>query len=59
MQADLNVILPEIVISLYAMAALLCAAYTGKDKMAGREKRLRSQASMEPPTAGGVAGRQR
>ncbi|WP_297774808.1 NADH-quinone oxidoreductase subunit NuoN [uncultured Roseovarius sp.] len=35
MQADLNVILPEIVISVYAMAALLFTAYTGKDKMAG------------------------
>jgi len=35
MQADLNVILPEIVISVYAMAALLLATYTGKDKMAG------------------------
>ena len=30
MQADLNVILPEIVISVYAMAALLFAAYTGQ-----------------------------
>ena len=35
MQADLNVILPEIVISVYAIAALLFAAYSGKDKMAG------------------------
>ncbi|KZY37822.1 NADH-quinone oxidoreductase subunit N [Roseovarius sp. HI0049] len=35
MQADLNVILPEIVISVYAMAALVMTAYTGKDKMAG------------------------
>lgn len=35
MQADLNVILPEIVLSVYAMAALLFAVYTGKDKMAG------------------------
>jgi NADH-quinone oxidoreductase subunit N len=35
MQADLNVILPEIVISVYALAALLLTAYTGKDKMAG------------------------
>jgi NADH-quinone oxidoreductase subunit N len=34
-QADLNVILPEIVISVYAMAALLFTVYTGKDKMAG------------------------
>ena len=35
MQADLNVILPEIVLSIYAMAALLFTVYTGKDKMAG------------------------
>lgn len=35
MQADLSVILPEIVISVYAMAALLFVAYTGKDRMAG------------------------
>ncbi|MRU14320.1 NADH-quinone oxidoreductase subunit NuoN [Roseovarius sp. A21] len=35
MQADLNVILPEIVISVYALAALLLVAYTGKDRMAG------------------------
>lgn len=34
-QADLNVILPEIVLSVYAMAALLFTVYTGKDKMAG------------------------
>jgi NADH-quinone oxidoreductase subunit N len=35
MQADLSVILPEILISVYAMAALLFVAYTGKDRMAG------------------------
>ena len=35
MQADLSIILPEIVISVYAMAALLLAVYTGKDRMAG------------------------
>ncbi|WP_120500809.1 NADH-quinone oxidoreductase subunit NuoN [Roseovarius sp. EL26] len=35
MQADLNVILPEIILSVYAMAALLGVAYTGKDKFAG------------------------
>ncbi len=35
MQADLNVILPEIVLSFYAIAALLGAAYTGQDRMAG------------------------
>ncbi len=34
MQADLNIILPEIVIAVYAMAALLFAAYSGKDKLA-------------------------
>ncbi len=33
-QADLNIILPEIVLSIYAMAALLFTVYTGKDKMA-------------------------
>ncbi|MEC3860054.1 NADH-quinone oxidoreductase subunit NuoN [Mesobacterium sp. TK19101] len=32
--ADLNTILPEIVLSLYAMLALLGAVYTGKDKLA-------------------------
>lgn len=34
MQADLNVILPEILISVYAMAAMLGVAYTGKDRFA-------------------------
>ncbi len=34
-QADLSVILPEIVLALYAMGALLGAVYTGKDKLAG------------------------
>lgn len=34
-QADLNTILPEIVISLYAMAALLLTAFTAKDRAAG------------------------
>ncbi|MGX0902106.1 NADH-quinone oxidoreductase subunit N [Roseovarius sp. MBR-79] len=34
MQADLNVILPEILLSVYAMAALLGAVYTGKDRLA-------------------------
>ncbi|KRS14574.1 NADH-quinone oxidoreductase subunit N [Roseovarius atlanticus] len=34
MQADLSVILPEILISVYAMAALLGVAYTGKDRFA-------------------------
>ncbi|WP_371223590.1 NADH-quinone oxidoreductase subunit NuoN [Roseovarius sp. 2305UL8-3] len=33
--ADLNIILPEIVLSIYAIAALLGAVYTGKDRMAG------------------------
>ncbi len=35
MQADLTVILPEIVISVYSLVALLLVTYTGKDKMAG------------------------
>ncbi len=33
-QADLNVILPEIMLAVFAMAALLVAVYTGKDKLA-------------------------
>ena len=33
-QADLTIILPEILLSLYAMAALLFGVYTGKDKVA-------------------------
>lgn len=33
-QADLNIILPEIVISVYAMVALLLAVYTRQDKLA-------------------------
>lgn len=33
-QADLSVILPEIILALYAMAALLGAVYTGKDNLA-------------------------
>ena len=33
-QADLNIILPEILLALYAMLALLAVVYTGKDKMA-------------------------
>ena len=32
---DLSVVLPEIVLSVYAMAALIGAVYTGKDRMAG------------------------
>jgi NADH-quinone oxidoreductase subunit N len=32
-QADLNVILPEIVLALYAMGALVGAVYTGKDRL--------------------------
>ncbi|MGR3496294.1 NADH-quinone oxidoreductase subunit NuoN [Citreimonas sp.] len=32
--ADLTIIVPEIVLSLFAMAALLVAVYTGKDKLA-------------------------
>ncbi len=34
MQADLSVILPEILLAVYAMAALLLAVYTSKDRMA-------------------------
>ena len=34
MQADLNTILPEIVLSVYAMLALFGAVYTSKDKLA-------------------------
>ena len=33
-QADLNIIMPEIILSLFAMWALLGAVYTSKDKMA-------------------------
>ncbi|WP_372885952.1 NADH-quinone oxidoreductase subunit NuoN [Shimia sp.] len=33
-QADLNIILPEILLALYAMAALVGAVYAGKDKLA-------------------------
>ena len=33
-QADLNIILPEIMLSVFAMGALLVAVYTGKDKLA-------------------------
>ncbi len=33
-QADLSVILPEIILALFAMGALLLAVYTGKDKLA-------------------------
>ena len=32
--ADLNIILPEIVVSVFAMLALVGAVYTGKDKLA-------------------------
>ncbi|MGS4944308.1 NADH-quinone oxidoreductase subunit NuoN [Meridianimarinicoccus sp. RP-17] len=38
--ADLSVILPEIVLSLYAMAALLIAVYNGKDAVASLVLRL-------------------
>ncbi|MBR9651282.1 NADH-quinone oxidoreductase subunit NuoN [Thalassovita aquimarina] len=34
-QADLNIILPEILLAVYAMLGLLAAVYTGKDKLAG------------------------
>ena len=33
--ADLNVILPEILLSAFALAGLLVAVYTTKDKMGG------------------------
>ncbi|CUH85611.1 NADH-quinone oxidoreductase subunit NuoN [Thalassovita mediterranea] len=33
-QADLNIILPEILLAVYAMGALLFAVYTGKDRLA-------------------------
>ncbi len=33
-QADLNVVLPEIVLAVFAMAALMGAVYTGKDRTA-------------------------
>ena len=33
--ADISVVLPEILLSVYAMAALIFAVYTGKDKTAG------------------------
>ena len=32
--ADLTIILPEILLSVYAMAALVGAVYTGKDRLA-------------------------
>ncbi len=34
LQADLTTILPEIILSIYAMVALVAAVYTGKDKTA-------------------------
>ena len=33
-QADLNTLLPEILLAVYAMGALVAAAYTGKDRLA-------------------------
>ncbi len=33
-QADLNVVLPEVILAVYAMAALMAAVYTTKDKAA-------------------------
>ena len=33
-QADLNIILPEVALSIFAMAALIFAVYTSKDKLA-------------------------
>ena len=32
---DLTIVLPELILSIYAMLALLLAVYTGKDRMAG------------------------
>ena len=34
MSADLNTILPEIILAIYAMGALIVAVYTGKDALA-------------------------
>ncbi|EAQ01822.1 NADH dehydrogenase subunit N [Pseudooceanicola batsensis HTCC2597] len=34
MSADLNIILPEIILALFAMLALIVAVYTGKDRLA-------------------------
>ena len=33
--SDINVVLPEIVLAVYAMIALLAAVYTTKDKLGG------------------------
>ena len=33
--ADLNIILPELILALFAMGGLMVAVYTGKDRMAG------------------------
>ncbi|WP_371036645.1 NADH-quinone oxidoreductase subunit NuoN [Rhodosalinus sp. FB01] len=33
-QADLNILLPELLLSVYALGALVAAAYTGKDRIA-------------------------
>ena len=33
--ADLTIVLPEILLSIYAMVALVAAVYTGKDALAG------------------------
>ncbi len=33
--ADLNIILPEIILALFAMGGLMAAVYTGKDRVAG------------------------
>lgn len=34
-QADLSVVMPEVILAVYAMIALIVAVYTGKDKTAG------------------------
>ena len=33
-QTDLNIILPEIILAIYAMLALVGAVYSGKDRLA-------------------------
>ena len=34
MSSDIQIVLPEILLAVYAMAALIGAVYTGKDRMA-------------------------
>ena len=35
MQENINIVLPEIVLAVYSMAALMFAVYGGKDRLAG------------------------